>query len=386
MIPEWRLGQPSPLTLYLNAAILESRAALLTPHNVSPSIALDRLRQFEAGIKKWQRHSYRRTTPEPATIWKHSSSRLLDYGASLQGENPDGLPVFVIPSLINPAHILDLTPERSLLHYLASQGMRPMLLDWGAPTDRERKYDLDAYTKLRLLPAIQAAKNATGQDINLLGYCMGGTLGAGVLANGLSGIRSFTAIGAPWDFQQYGRHKEAELHTSSDNTAAVLDNIGSTFGMVPALVFQTIFAIISPTQAAEKFQKFNAMDEDSPEAHLFVAVEDWLAKGAPVPTLAAKNLIVNWGIDNQTAKNAWPLMGDVVDLDRIAQPTLVICGKHDSITPMPVATPLASGIKNSQLLTPDLGHVGLIVSSTAKKEVWNPIVDFIKKPWRPNIT
>ena len=48
---------------------------------------------------------------------------------------PGGAPLLAVPSLINRAYVLDLAPGRSLLRYLAAQGLRPLLVDWGAPGD-----------------------------------------------------------------------------------------------------------------------------------------------------------------------------------------------------------------------------------------------------------
>jgi len=49
-----------------------------------------------------------------------------DYGGS-------GPATLFVPSLINPPDVLDIDPERSLLRWLATQGLRPLLLDWGSP-------------------------------------------------------------------------------------------------------------------------------------------------------------------------------------------------------------------------------------------------------------
>ena len=150
---------PRPLPLHLANAIatwLSSRAALpllksgslpLRPEFASPARALreslgaaadkidaaldrelrKRAGEFLAGIERYRHHPYRRDLPDPPVLWQEGTTRLLDYG-------PAGAPpLLVVPSLINRAYILDLTRETSLMRFLATAGVRPLLVDWGAP-------------------------------------------------------------------------------------------------------------------------------------------------------------------------------------------------------------------------------------------------------------
>ena len=67
-------------------------------------------------------------------LWRGGAARLLDYGRGA------AVPaVLIVPSLINRHYILDLLRERSFVRYLAAQGLRPLVLDWGEPGhDRAR--------------------------------------------------------------------------------------------------------------------------------------------------------------------------------------------------------------------------------------------------------
>ena len=56
--------------------------------------------------------------------------RLLDYGALAQAP-PPRRPVLVVPSLVNRSYIMDLMENGSFLRFLASRGLRPLLIDWG---------------------------------------------------------------------------------------------------------------------------------------------------------------------------------------------------------------------------------------------------------------
>ena len=86
-----------------------------------------------------------RRSPTRRRSGREGCSRLLDYGAAPEAADPAGPPVLVVPSLINRAYILDLAPGRSLLRWLAAQGLRPLLLDWGAPGPAEAGFGLEDY-------------------------------------------------------------------------------------------------------------------------------------------------------------------------------------------------------------------------------------------------
>ncbi|MBT3629684.1 MAG: alpha/beta hydrolase, partial [Rhodospirillaceae bacterium] len=106
-----------------------------------------RMADFVGGIECYQQHPYHRrysaAFSAPATLWQDGSSALLDYGPDLAGKEVKT--VLFVPSLINRGYILDLARQRSLMRYLAESGVRPLLLDWGAPVDEERNLGLDDY-------------------------------------------------------------------------------------------------------------------------------------------------------------------------------------------------------------------------------------------------
>ncbi|OUS04568.1 hypothetical protein A9Q96_15705 [Rhodobacterales bacterium 52_120_T64] len=330
-----------------------------------------------SGLEKWQRHPYRRAVMDPPTIWSNGSSRLLDFGRCPEATNPNGAPVLVVPSLINRAYILDLHKNCSLLRYLASQGLRPLLLDWGVPSDSEREFDLNSYTTQRLLPALEVSSDLTDKPIGVLGYCMGGTLAAGVLSFQKADVGAFATIASPWDFSS-SKGVAASLRTtvSGRQTAEMIENMGRVFGMIPTEFFQQLFALVNPIQAAVKFRKLGNMDLDSPTANHFVAIEDWLADGVPLATPSAQDVLIDWNLNNATGSGSWKLQGAKIDLSAIRQPTLNVCGVRDSIAQFDVATAMSRKIPTAKLLTPNAGHVGMIAGSMARETVWNPVSEF----------
>jgi polyhydroxyalkanoate synthase len=132
------------------------------------TVLAETLRQDAAliqGIAAYRRHPWRRTLPDPPSIWQEGGSRLLDYGG-------EGTVVLFVPSLVNRAYVLDLAPGHSMLRWLVGQGVHPLLLDWGWPGEAERRFTMTDYVAGRMERAMAAA----GPGTVLAGYCMGGTL------------------------------------------------------------------------------------------------------------------------------------------------------------------------------------------------------------------
>ncbi|MBL4873832.1 MAG: alpha/beta fold hydrolase [Rhodobacteraceae bacterium] len=397
-----RLGNPSPLIFHISAAVAGYQSAIANV--VNPDTAgvvwqpelieqaatigelnapllqlksLKRLQEMLSGLHKWQAHPYRRAVMNPPVIWSSGSSRLIDFGSCPEAANPNGPPILVVPSLINRAYILDLNENCSLLRYLAAHGLRPLLLDWGYPSDTEREFDLNSYVTQRLLPAIEVSSALADTPIGVLGYCMGGTLAAGVLSFQNTNVGAFATIGSPWDFAaSKGVRASLRAAATESPTSEMIENMGNIFGMIPAEFFQQLFALINPMQAAVKFRKFDNMVMDTPAANHFVAIEDWLADGVPLVTPSAKDVLIDWNLHNSTTNGRWKLQDKVVKLSAIRQPTLNVCGLRDSITQLDVASAMAHEIPNAKLLMPDAGHVGMIVGSKARETVWKPVSEF----------
>ena len=128
------------------AATLAAEAASLDPARLVEAIDREGRRRyglFLDGVLAYRCHPYRRTLVDPPELWREGSTRLLDFGRE------GATPVLVVPSLVNRSYVLDLMPERSLLRAWASQGLRPLLVDWGRPGPQEQGFDLTGYV-LRL--------------------------------------------------------------------------------------------------------------------------------------------------------------------------------------------------------------------------------------------
>ena len=92
-------------------------------------------------------------------------------------------PLLVVPPWINKFYILDLKPKNSFIKWCVDQGHTVFVISWINPGAELANKGFADYLLEGPLQAIDAIKKATGEfDVNVIGYCIGGTLVASMLA------------------------------------------------------------------------------------------------------------------------------------------------------------------------------------------------------------
>jgi len=92
-------------------------------------------------------------------------------------------PVLIIPPWINKFYILDLRENNSFVKWMADQGLTVFVISWINPDARHADKDFTSYLLEGPLTALDAIEKATGEkEVNAIGYCLGGTLLAAMLA------------------------------------------------------------------------------------------------------------------------------------------------------------------------------------------------------------
>jgi polyhydroxyalkanoate synthase len=330
-----------------------------------------------SGIAAYRRHPYARTLDEPTVVWAEGEARLLDYGAPSKANpdrNPSAVTALFVPSLVNRAYVLDLAPGHSMLRWLAGQGVRPLLLDWGWPTELERRFTLTDYVAGRLERAIEAAARVAAAKTALVGYCMGGTLAVAAAVRRPDLLSGLGLLAAPWDFHAGGREQAETLAR-----ALPLFEPALAFNQaLPIDLLQVLFSLLDPWGVAEKYRGFARLDQVSARAKLFVALEDWLNDGVPLAAPVARECLAGWYGANTTARGAWRIAGMPVDPASIRLPTFVAAPARDRIVPPGSARPLAELIPGAVLSEPAAGHIGMAAGGAAERVLWRPLRDWLQ--------
>ena len=86
-------------------------------------------------------------------------------------------PLLIIPPWINKYYILDLRESNSWIKWCTDQGHTVFVISWVNPDAKLAKKGFDAYLTEGALTAIDVVCDQTGEkEINMIGYCLGGTL------------------------------------------------------------------------------------------------------------------------------------------------------------------------------------------------------------------
>jgi len=92
-------------------------------------------------------------------------------------------PLLIVPPWINKFYILDLKPKNSFIKWCVEQGQTVFVISWINPGTELADKSFSDYLLEGPLQALDAIKKATGEsEVNVIGYCIGGTLVASALA------------------------------------------------------------------------------------------------------------------------------------------------------------------------------------------------------------
>lgn len=307
--------------------------------------ALDGLAAYERA----QRRQPRKARPVAGRV---GPTELHDFGGS-------GPPVVLVPSLINPPHVLDLDEDVSLARAVSGMQRRSLLLDWGIARDRAH-LGVAGHVEHLLIPLLKEL----GEPAALIGYCLGGTMS--VAAANLAKVDRVATIAAPWSFAGYPEQSRASLLAlwQAARTAA------ASLNALPMEVLQAAFWSLDPNRTVSKFARFSKLEPKSAEARRFVVLEDWANEGEALPLPAARELIEDFFGGDLPGRGEWCIGGTRMT-DELPVPILNFTSAQDRITP----AQSASGGERVEIAA---GHVGMVIGS-ARGRLHSELARFLSR-------
>ncbi|VAV97197.1 Polyhydroxyalkanoic acid synthase, partial [hydrothermal vent metagenome] len=111
-------------------------------------------------------------TTKGAVIFKNELLELIQYTPTT--ENVRKIPLLQIPPQINKFYVADLTPDKSIVRYLLSQGIQLFVISWRNPTKQHASWGLEEYVTA-VEEASDVVMKITGQKrVNITAACSGG--------------------------------------------------------------------------------------------------------------------------------------------------------------------------------------------------------------------
>jgi polyhydroxyalkanoate synthase subunit PhaC len=293
------------------------------------------------GLAKYERAARRTSRPSGNIVAKIGPAVLRERGGT-------GPPAILVPSLINPPHVLDLDEAVSLSSAVSRMGRRSLLLDWGQARDRA-DLDVGGHVEKLLAPLLAQIEEPPA----LIGYCLGGTMA--IAAANIIHVERVATVAAPWRFSNYpedSRKSLLDLWHAAKAAAASLKAL-------PMEVLQAAFWSLDPSRTVSKFAAFSKLEPGSDDARRFVVLEDWANEGEPLPLPAARELIEDFFGADFPGTGKWTLRGKAMT-DEVAVPLLNCTASKDRITPA-ISAPAG---RSEDVPS---GHVGMVVGSARSR-------------------
>lgn len=286
-------------------------------------------------------------------------------------------PLLLVPPCINKYYILDLQPANSLVRYAVEQGNTVFLVSWRNPDASMASRTWDDYIEGGAIEALRVAREISGQDqINALGFCVGGTILSTALAvlaaRGEHPAASLTLLTTLLDFTDTGILDvfvdQAQVEMREKTIGA---NAPTGPGLLRGVELANTFSFLRPNDLVWNY-----------------VVENYLKGKTPAPFD-----LLYWNGDSTNLPGPWycwylrhtylqndlktpgklSVNGTPVDLGKIKAPVYIYGSREDHIVPWQSAyasVPLLKGERRFVLGAS--GHIAGVINPPAanKRSHW----------------
>jgi polyhydroxyalkanoate synthase len=304
------------------------------------------------------------TTPGKV-VYQNDLMQLLQYAPAT--EQAKRRPLLVIPPWINKFYILDLRPRNSFIRWAVEQGHTVFVISWVNPDERLARKGFEDYMREGPLAALDAMAEATGErEANVIGYCLGGTLLAAMLAlmaaRRDNRVKSATYFVTMVDFAEAG---ELSVFIDEEQLKALEERMGKK-GYLEARDMHTTFNMLRANDLIWSFVVNNYLLGKSPFPFDLLY---WNADSTRMPAAMHSFYLRKMYQQNLLAEpGGITLSGVPIDLRRIRTPSFFLSTREDHIAPWRStykATQLYAGPKKFVLSAS--GHIAGVVNPPGSK-------------------
>lgn len=240
-------------------------------------------------------------------------------------------PVLIVPPWINKYYILDLREKNSFVKWAVDQGNTVFMISWVNPDSQHRDLNFEDYMQAAIA-AMDAVEAATGErDLNLIGYCLGGTLTAATLAHlkakGDDRVKSATFFTTLLDFAEPG---EIGVFLSEQQVGSLEKRMDKT-GYLDGKDMGTAFNMLRANDLIWSFfvNLYLLGNDPMPFDLLY-----WNSDSTRMPAAMHSYYLRNMYLNNCLSQaNCLTLSGTPIDLRTIDTPAYFVSTHDDHIAP-----------------------------------------------------
>ncbi len=278
---------------------------------------------------------------EGAVIFENDLIQLIQYTPTT--EKVYTRPLLIVPPWINKYYALDLTAEKSLVKWLVDQGYTVFLISWVNPGPELSQKGFDGYMFEGPLAALDVVCEVTGaKDVNVAGYCIGGTLTATTLAymaaKGDKRIHAATLMACLTDFDDAG---EISVFIDDDQ----LETLRRTVEARGYHAGEEMAAVFSMMRANDLIWGYVVNNYLMAGDNLPFDMVFWFQDATRLPAKMIYGYLNDYYNKNRLVQpGALEFGGEKLDLGKVTTPVYFLATDEDHISPW------ASSYKGTQLL------------------------------------
>ncbi len=262
-------------------------------------------------------------------VFQNDIIQLIQYTPST--ETVFAVPLLIVPPWINKYYILDLVPQKSFIKWLVDQGFNVFVLSWVNPDARLAHKTFEDYMREGILTGIDIVSRITGvEKINMLGYCVGGTLLGATLAymaqTGMDKVNSASFLAAQVDFSRAGDL----LVFIDDAQLKALQQMMAERGYLDGSRMAAVFNMLRPKDLIWPYIVNNYLLGKQPFPFDLLY---WNSDSTRMPAANHGFYLNEFYNHNKLAKGEMVLAGVKLDLSKITVPIYELATKEDHIAP-----------------------------------------------------
>ena len=305
-------------------------------------------------------------TTEGAVVYENDVMQLIQYTPLTP--KVAVRPLVIVPPCINKFYILDLQPENSFVRYAVEQGNTVFLVSWRNVKDDLGHLTWDDYLEHGPIRAIATAKTICKVDqVNVLGFCVGGTILSSALAvlaaRGDDSVACLTLLTTLLDFSDTG---EIGLFID-EKSLAKRDAEMLKGGIMKGSELASVFSSLRANDLIWNYVSNNYLKGQKPQAFDLLY---WNGDSTNLPGPFACWYMRNLYLDNSLrVPGKLEMCGQRVDLGAVSVPNYLLATREDHIVPWQTSyngTSLLGG--PSKFVLGASGHIAGVVNPASKNK------------------
>lgn len=308
-------------------------------------------------------------TTEGKVIYRTSLFELIEYQPLTAKVSKN--PMLFVPPCINKYYIMDLSPKNSLVRYTVMQGQHLYLISWRNIDAETQDTSWEDYINAVITAIGIVREDNQNQELNILGFCVGGTILATTLAvmaaKKMKLPNSMTLLTTMLDFKEPG---DLGVFLNERLIIEMEDRLKVGGAVVPGSSLAQVFSILRPRDLVWNYVSSKYFKGETPRDFDILY---WNSDSTNQSLKMMAWYLRNCYWENNLSQKKAKVLDEKVNLEQIKIPTYVYCSRDDHIVPWTSAYKSAKSLGgNVRFVLGASGHIAGVINPPAnnKRNYW----------------